>query len=185
MVTLGLDEVGRGSWAGPLVAGAVVLGRPIKGLKDSKLLTRAQRLELSKKIEENALAIGLGWVEPATIDKVGLTVSVRLAMQQALHAIEAQYDELIIDGNFNFFPNNEKAKAVIKADNFVPAVSAASIVAKVARDGFMIKMAKQYGKYGFDRHVGYGTALHQQMLKLHGICELHRRSFQPIRALSA
>src|SRR5438045_7638194 len=106
MITLGLDEVGRGSWAGPLVAGAVILDRPIRGLKDSKLLSRAQRRELSIKIEKNALAIGLGWVEPATIDEIGLTASVRLAMQQALAAIDMSYDELIIDGNINFFPDN-------------------------------------------------------------------------------
>lgn len=183
MVIVGIDEVGRGCWAGPLVAGAAILSRPIPGLKDSKKLSKKQREKLAVEIELEALAIGLGWVQPAEIDAIGLTAAVKLAMERAFAAITIAYDELIIDGNYNFFPENPKAKAVIKADDSVPAVSAASIVAKVARDNYMAKIAAKYPEYGFDRHVGYGTALHLERLKLHGVSNLHRRSFKPVRAL--
>ena len=180
---VGMDEVGRGCWAGPLVAGAVLLAQPIVGLKDSKLLTRRQREALDILIRGQTMAIGLGWVESVEIDEIGLTAAVRLAMERALQQIELEYDELIIDGNYNFFPDNPKAKAIIKADTTVPAVSAASIIAKVARDNYMREMALEYPQYGFEQHVGYGTALHLERLKLHGVSVLHRHSYKPIRAL--
>lgn len=183
MTIVGIDEVGRGCWAGPLVAGAVVLAEPIEGLADSKVLTKQQREKLAAQIQSEALAVGLGWVEPAELDAVGLTAAVGLAMQRALEQITVQFDEIIIDGNLNYFPNDPRATAVIKADASVGAVSAASIVAKVARDNYMSNVAHQkYPEYAFDRHVGYGTSLHQQMLKLYGICDIHRKSFRPIRA---
>jgi len=183
MVSIGIDEVGRGCWAGPVVAGAVSLGKPIAGLKDSKLLSKRQREKLAVEIELWALAFGIGWVEPAEVDEIGLSAAVGLAMQRALEQITLSYDEIIIDGNFNFLADNPKAKAIIKADNSVPAVSAASIIAKVARDQYMAGQAADYPGYGFERHVGYGTALHLEKLKLYGICDLHRRSFKPISAL--
>lgn len=183
MISVGIDEVGRGCWAGPLVAGAVILRQPIPGLKDSKQLSKKQRERLAAEIEVQALAFGLGWVSPQEIDELGLTPAVGLAMLRALEQIEDFHDEIIIDGHFNFLSDNPKARAVIKADASVPAVSAASIIAKVARDDYMAKVASQHPNYGFDKHVGYGTALHQERLKLHGVCELHRRSFKPIRAL--
>jgi ribonuclease HII len=183
MVTVGNDEVGRGCWAGPLVAGAVILNVSIDGLKDSKQLTKLQRGKLSQIIADEAAAVGLGWVWPQEIDAVGLTEAVRLAMQRALAEITLEHDAIIIDGSFNFLQNNPKSLAVIKADNSIPAVSAASIVAKVARDNFMHEVAVKYPEYGFDKHVGYGTSLHQQMLKLYGISDIHRKSFRPIQAL--
>jgi ribonuclease HII len=183
MRTVGIDEVGRGCWAGPVVAGAVILRQPIPGLKDSKKLKKAQREIFAELIRAEAAAVGLGWAGPEEVDSLGLTEAVRLAMQRALNQISADYDEVIIDGNFNFFPTNPKARAVIKADDTVPAVSAASIVAKVARDNYMAKIAAEYPGYGFESHVGYGTALHLERLKLHGISELHRRSFKPVQAL--
>lgn len=183
MVVVGVDEVGRGCWAGPLVAGAVILNAPIIGLKDSKKLTRSRREKLATEISDRAAATGLGWVEPLEIDEIGLTAAVKLAMARALEQIKVEYDELIIDGNFNFFPNNPKAKAVIKADDSVPAVSAASIIAKVARDDYMALAAERHPAYGFERHVGYGTALHAERLKLHGVSELHRLSYKPVAAL--
>src|SRR4051812_3988941 len=115
MIILGLDEVGRGSWAGPLVAGAATLVEPIEGLKDSKLLTRNRREQLAQIINERAI-VGLGWVQPAEIDAIGLTAAVKLAMQRALEQITIDYDELVIDGNYNFFPDNARARAAIKAD---------------------------------------------------------------------
>lgn len=182
MVIVGIDEVGRGCWAGPLVAGAVILQRPIKGLKDSKKLSKLQREKLADQIQIEALAIGLGWVWPAEIDRDGITESVRRAMELALKAINVPYDEVIIDGNINYMPAEPKARALIKADDLVPAASAASIVAKVARDKYMATTAvEQYPGYGFDKHVGYGTALHIQSLKLHGVTDIHRKSYKPIQ----
>jgi len=183
MITVGIDEVGRGCWAGPVVAGAVILNGPIAGLADSKQLSKRQRERLSAAIRVSAAAIGLGWVAPAELDEIGLTAAVGLAMRRALDQITAAYGEIIIDGNFNFLADKLNVKTIIKADATVPAVSAASIIAKVARDKYMADMTRQYPDYGFDSHVGYGTALHLEKLKLHGVSDLHRRSFKPVRAL--
>lgn len=182
---LGVDEVGRGCWAGPVVAGAVILAEPIKGLKDSKKLSKAQREKLDAEIRVSAVAFGLGWVPAEEIDKVGLTEAVRLAMERALAEITVAYNRLIIDGNYNFFPENPKSDAVVGADNSVPAVSAASIIAKVARDKYMADIARKFPEYGFETHVGYGTTAHQLALQANGLTELHRRCFKPIQAFIA
>lgn len=183
MITMGIDEVGRGCWAGPLVAGAVILGQDIAGLADSKKLSQTKRTLLSQEIMATS-HVGLGWVTPAEVDKLGLTEAVRLAMQRALSEITAPYDEIIIDGNYNFLPHDARARAVVKADGTVPAVSAASIVAKVARDHYMASEAHaQFPLYEFAKHVGYGTKLHQALLQRHGVSPLHRHSYKPIRAL--
>lgn len=183
MHIVGIDEVGRGCWAGPLVAGAVLLRTDVHGLKDSKKLSRAQREQLAKLISSSGAEMCLGWVSAAEIDAIGLTQAVRLAMERALQAITAEYDEVIVDGNFNFLEHLPKTKAVIKADDSVPAVSAASIVAKVARDNYMAEQAVRFAGYGFEKHVGYGTAAHLAALNELGITQLHRTSFKPIRAL--
>lgn len=182
---LGVDEVGRGCLAGPVVAGAVLLARPIVGVRDSKKLTRGQREKLDVRIRARAVAYGLGWAGVEEIDSLGLTAAVRLAMQRAVAAIgaEQEYDELIIDGNYNFLPSHPKSRCVIKADDSVSAVSAASIIAKVARDAYMREAALTYPGYFFERHVGYSTGAHFQALRELGICQLHRRSFAPIRAM--
>lgn len=181
MVTVGLDEVGRGCWAGPLVAGAVILSKDIAGLRDSKKLSKKQREALAEAIYEVA-SVGLGWVWPKEIDELGLTASVRLAMERALSEIQSKYDEIIIDGNINFFPHDPRARAIIKADDSVPAVSAASIVAKVARDNYMAGLGDSYAGYSFEKHVGYGTALHIAALKTLGVSDIHRTSYKPIQA---
>lgn len=183
MITVGIDEVGRGCWAGPVVAGAVILDKPISGLRDSKKLTRPRREMLAALIRAEARALGLGWATPSEVDDLGLTAAIRLAMGRALENITVRHDEIIIDGNFNFLPENPKVRIVVRADDTVPAVSAASIVAKVARDNYMAEIAAEYPDYGFPSHVGYGTALHLERLRLHGISDLHRRSFKPVRAL--
>ncbi len=183
MLIVGIDEVGRGCWAGPVVAGAVLLKVPLAGLKDSKLLSKKQRERLAAEIQLEALAIGIGWVDAATIDRVGITTAVKWAMERALEQITIEYDQIIVDGQYNFLTQYPKAQAIIKADASVPAVSAASIVAKVARDNYMAEIATNYPDYGFARHVGYGTALHLERLKLHGVSALHRRSFKPVQAL--
>ena len=180
---VGIDEVGRGCWAGPMVASAVILAFNIEGLKDSKKLSKRQRQHLDKQIRDKALAIGLGWVTPIEIDNYGLTKATTLAMKRALKQILINYDEIIIDGSINFLSPNPKSRALIKADSLIPAVSAASIVAKVARDNYMIKLAKKYPKYGFDEHVGYGTALHLNNLKSFGVSDIHRLSYKPIKLL--
>ena len=187
MVIVGIDEVGRGCWAGPLVAGAVILGQPIKGLRDSKKLSRAQREALTIEIKREAVAIGLGWVDPATIDAIGLSAAVKLAMERALAQISVAYDEIIIDGSYNFLAHLQRLtgpriKTLVKADDLIPAVSAASIMAKVARDTYMYELAHKYPGYGFESHVGYGTALHIAQLKLQGVTSEHRRSYKPIQA---
>ncbi len=185
MITVGIDEVGRGAWAGPLVVGAVILNpeQPIGGLMDSKLLLKNTRELLAGLINHQATAVGLGFVAPNEVDSLGLTAATTLACQRALEQISAAYDEIIIDGSINYLPNEPKARAVIKADNSIPAVSAASIVAKVARDQYMCELAQAHPLFGFDRHVGYGTLAHRQALKLHGITILHRKSFRPIQTL--
>lgn len=183
MNTVGIDEVGRGCWAGPLVAGAVILLRPINGLADSKVLSKKRRNDLSVEIFEHAI-VGLGWVWPEELDKGGITWAVKTAMERALAHISEPYDEIIIDGNLNFLTENPKSYAIIRADGSIPAVSAASIVAKVARDTYMEQEAHgMYPQYGFDKHVGYGTALHIASLEEHGVCELHRMSYKPIKKL--
>jgi ribonuclease HII len=183
MRTVGVDEVGRGCWAGPVVAGAVLLAEPITGLKDSKLLSKKRREALAAQIEIEAISYGLGWVDAATVDKVGITTAVKMAMEQAVAALTAEYDEIIIDGNLNFLAENPKATTLIKADMTVPAASAASILAKVARDRYMAEAAVKFPGYGFGAHVGYGTAAHIAALQELGICVLHRKSYKPIQKL--
>lgn len=190
MIVVGIDEVGRGCWAGPLVAGAVIMPADFSlptgalwRLGDSKVLSKKQRLLADLEIRKIALAIGIGWVDAAIIDKLGITNAVKLAMNRALIAINFNYDEVIIDGNYNFLAENSKTRALIKADATIPSVSAASIIAKVARDNYMSDIVEQYPGYGFEQHVGYGTALHANSLKQLGVSALHRRSFKPIKAL--
>jgi ribonuclease HII len=181
MITIGVDEVGRGCWAGPLVVGAVILDTPIAGLTDSKLLKPAKRQQLSLEIYASARAFGLGWVSAADVDKLGLTSAVRLAMERAVSSITIDADEIIVDGKYNFLAKDLRARTLIQADLTVPSVSAASIIAKVARDDWMAQAALDYPGYGFERHVGYGTKQHMTALQANGICEIHRKSYKPVQ----
>lgn len=182
---LGIDEVGRGPWAGPLVVGAVVLGGTvIEGLTDSKKLTKKQRERLDIEIREKAAGIGLGWVEVATIDEIGLSQALVLATKLAVEQITVPYHEIIIDGTINFLSSTAKGryvKTLKKADLLIPSVSAASIVAKVARDNFMAIQDDVYPGYGFKNHVGYGTAAHIAAIDKLGITPIHRLSFAPLQ----
>jgi ribonuclease HII len=185
---LGIDEVGRGPWAGPLVIGAVVLpdGLTIPELTDSKKLSAKKRVGLDALIRQQALGYGLGWVHAEELDTIGLSAALRLATIRAVEAVKAPYHEIIIDGTINFLEDTNKGQYVTtmaKADALVPAVSAASIIAKVARDAFMAEQDTLYTGYGFSKHVGYGTAAHQKALELYGVTPLHRRSFAPIKKL--
>lgn len=183
---LGIDEVGRGVWAGPLVVGAVVLGGvEIEGLNDSKLLSKKRREQLYDKIYASGAGIGLGWVTPAEIDEVGLSAALRLATKRAVHDVGASFHEIIIDGTVNFLaetPLEQYVTLMKKADQLVPSVSAASIVAKVARDRYMAEQDAVYPGYKFAQHVGYGTAVHRAALAELGVTPLHRRSVAPVRA---
>ena len=169
--------------AGPVVAGAVLLREPIPGLKDSKKLSKSARELLDSIIRVEALAYGLGWVPAEELDAIGLTAAVRLAMQRAVAAIHEPFEQIIIDGNYNFLAEDPRTVCVVKADDTVPAVSAASILAKVARDNYMHDMSREHPGYAFENHVGYGTAAHMAALQELGVSVLHRRSFAPIRAL--
>lgn len=187
---LGIDEVGRGPWAGPLVVGAVVLDpeKPIEGLTDSKKLSAAKRAALNLEINEKALAVGLGWVDSVEIDSIGLSEALRLATRRAVEEIKVPYHEIIIDGTINFLSDTGKGRFVTtmkKADLLIPGVSAASIVAKVARDDFMALQDNVYGDYGFASHVGYGTARHRKSIQELGLTPLHRNSFAPIAAIAS
>jgi ribonuclease HII len=187
LAILGIDEVGRGPWAGPLVVGACVLGdAKIDGLTDSKKLTAKKREKLDILIREQA-SFGLGWVSAEELDKIGLIAALRKATRDAAKQIEVPYHEIIIDGTINFLSDTKLSsyvQTIPKADFLVPEVSAASIIAKVARDNYMIKLAERFPNYGFEKHVGYGTAAHREALEKYGPCEEHRHSFKPIAELS-
>lgn len=183
---LGIDEVGRGPWAGPLVMGAVVLGCEIEGLTDSKKLSAKRRTELAAEIHKKAAAVGLGWVHAEEIDTLGLASTLYLACQRAVKEIDTlgvAYHEIIIDGTINLLKDTAKGAYVTtlkKADLLIPAVSAASIVAKVARDEYMARQEESYPDYGFAAHVGYGTAKHRAAIEKYGVTPLHRLSFAPL-----
>ncbi len=184
---VGIDEVGRGPWAGPLVFGAVVLGEAtIDGLTDSKKITKKKRDQLNIEIREHAAGFGIGWVSADEIDTIGLGPACELGCRRALEQITIPYTEIILDGTVNFLKNTGKGryvKTLKQADLLVPCVSAASIIAKVARDRFMEEQALVYPEYGFDSHVGYGTQKHLSALQEYGATPLHRKSFSPIQKI--
>lgn len=181
---LGIDEVGRGPWAGPLVVGAVVLGgSTIEGLTDSKKLTKKRREELDELIRQQSAGYGLGWVHADEIDEIGLGEALRLATRRAVEQVKTPYHEIIIDGTINLLANTTKGEYVTtlpKADLLVPSVSAASIIAKVARDNYMAEQDSMYEGYKFSSHVGYGTAAHRAAIEKNGVTPLHRLSFAPL-----
>ena len=193
MAILGIDEVGRGPLAGPLVVGAVILpeNKPdwVAELKDSKKLSVKKREKLNEVIRAEALATGLGWVKPAEIDELGISRALKLATRRAVKTVQKQhvaFSQIVIDGKVNFLQDTRLGKYVstmVKADDLVKEVSAASIIAKVARDNYMVMLAEKYPKYGFENHVGYGTAKHLAAIREFGICEEHRRSFEPIKSM--
>ena len=194
---LGIDEVGRGPYAGPLVIGACILGdwqnsenaEWIKKLTDSKKLSAKRREELYVLIKEKALAAATGWVSSAEIDEVGLSEALRLATRRAVEQIQktkVPFSEIIIDGTMNFLAGTKLEKYVStlkKGDFLVKEISAASILAKVERDNYMAKLDAVYPEYGFGKHVGYGTAAHQKAMEEFGLTPEHRRSFRPVREI--
>jgi ribonuclease HII len=177
---VGIDEVGRGAWAGPLVVGAVLLGgEAIEGLTDSKMLTKKMRERLDIEIRQKATGIGIGWVSAKQIDTIGLSAALKLASRRALACIRQEYQEIIIDGTIALI-DDPRVTLMKKADLLIPSVSAASIVAKVARDNYMKHVDGVFPGYKFTSHVGYGTAAHRNAIEEHGVTPLHRLSFAPL-----
>lgn len=180
----GMDEVGRGCLAGPLVAAIVVVsdeGQLIEGVRDSKKMTELQRVKLDPQIRETVDGFGIGEVTPSEVDGLGITSAVEMAMRRA-------YDELgdgnepgmlLVDGGFVKTSWCEH-KSVDNGDALHYSIAAASVIAKVFRDNLMRELAEKYPGYGFEKHVGYGTAVHMAALEELGPCEIHRRSFSPV-----
>ena len=195
---LGIDEVGRGPYAGPLVIGACILGdwqnsenaEWTEKLTDSKKLSAKRREELYILIKEKALATATGWVSSAEIDEIGLSEALRLATRRAVEQIQktkVPFSEIIIDGTMNFLVGTKLEKYVStlkKGDFLVKEISAASILAKVERDKYMVELDAVYPEYGFGKHVGYGTAAHQKAMGEFGLTPEHRRSFRPVREIA-
>lgn len=178
----GVDEVGRGCLAGPVVAAAVILdpNRPIKGLRDSKKLSAKKRDELAEEIKEKALAWSVAAMGPEVIDKINILQATLEAMKAAVEKLPVEPDFVQVDGNK--LPKWKwLSEAVVKGDDKVEWISAASIIAKTTRDAYMCKIAKLYPQYGFEHHVGYGTAEHIKALKAYGPTPIHRKTFAPVR----
>ncbi|MGB0721211.1 MAG: ribonuclease HII [Gammaproteobacteria bacterium] len=181
----GVDEVGRGPLIGPVVTAAVILDprRPIEGLNDSKKLSEARREVLAPLIRERALAWSLGRAEVEEIDELNILHATLLAMRRAVEGLAIVPDHVYIDGNRVPPGLACAATAVVKGDATVPSIAAASILAKVARDGEMCALHERIPEYGLDRHKGYPTATHLEALRRYGPSPWHRRSFRPVREL--
>lgn len=178
----GIDEAGRGPWAGPVVAAAVVLDprRIPTGLRDSKLLDPDERASLFDRIMSCA-AVGVGIADVARIDRENIYQATHWAMRQAVAGLPAPPDIALVDGNRAPGLAVETI-TIVDGDARVASIAAASIIAKVTRDRMMVECAVRFPVYGFEQHKGYGTPQHQEAIRRHGVCELHRRSFAPIRA---
>lgn len=178
----GVDEVGRGPLAGPVVAAAVILNprRPVSGLLDSKLLDASTREALDVQIRRHALAFCITEASVEEIDKINILHASMLAMQRAVAGLAIRPELVLVDGN-RYPIVDQPGAAIVKGDQRVQAISAASIIAKVARDRMMITLHDQYPQYGFAQHKGYPTAQHRLAIIEHGILHLHRRSFRPVR----
>ena len=177
----GVDEAGRGPLAGPVVAAAVILDdlKPIPGLADSKTLSARQRERLSEAIHARALCFSVAQASVEEIDQLNILQATLLAMRRAVMGLRLKPTKVLVDGNR--LPTLEiMAEAVVQGDRKVPAISAASILAKVARDRWCLEIDAEYPAYGFAAHKGYGTAQHLEALKRHGATPWHRRSFSPV-----
>ncbi|ACT58681.1 Ribonuclease H [Hirschia baltica ATCC 49814] len=179
----GVDEAGRGPWAGPVCAGAVILNplNPIAGLNDSKKLSEKKRDKLALLIKEYALCWSIGWASPEEIDELNIRQANHLAMQRAVQGLSIAPDLALIDGN-DAPPLDCRTETLIGGDGIEACISAASILAKTARDAKMVEYDLQYPDYGFAKHKGYGVKAHSDALKRIGPCPIHRMTFKPVRA---
>jgi ribonuclease HII len=183
-IICGVDEAGRGPLAGPVFAAAVILdpARPIAGLRDSKKLTEAKRDALARDIKANALAWAIAQCSEDEIDSLNILHASMLAMRRAVESLHMAPTLALIDGNrCPVMP--VRSEAIVKGDDKVPAISAASILAKTARDAALHVLHERYPAYGFNQHKGYPTELHLERLRLHGVSPIHRKSYAPVRAL--
>jgi ribonuclease HII len=187
----GIDEAGRGAWAGPLVAAAVVLPScdaeelaALAGVRDSKLLNPAQREVACAAVLAVAEDVGVGWVNADEIDVLGLTAGNELAMCRAVRALRQPPDHVLVDA-FRLRSLGVPQLPVIRGDRLCLSIAAASVVAKVYRDRWLAGLAIDFPAYGFDRHRGYGVAVHQQAIAEHGTLEIHRHSYAPLRLAAA
>lgn len=180
----GVDEVGRGPLAGPVVAAAVILdpARPVEGLRDSKKLTERRREILAEEIRCKALAWSLGRAEVHEIDDINILQASLLAMQRAVAGLSLAPELVLVDGN-RCPALDYPSQAVVKGDSLVPAISAASIIAKVSRDREMVELDAEYPGYGLARHKGYPSKLHLEALRTLGVTPIHRHSYAPVRRL--
>lgn len=181
-LTAGVDEVGRGPLAGAVITAAVILKAPIPGLADSKKLTPKKRHELSLQIKEQALAYAYGRADVEEIDRLNIHGATLLAMSRAVEALVIQPEYVLVDG-IHLPKLSMPAQAIVQGDSLVPEISAASILAKVLRDGEMDEMDLLYPGYGFAQHKGYPTVAHRKALIELGPCPTHRRSYAPVAAL--
>ncbi len=184
----GVDEAGRGPLAGPVVAGAVILDPKLAGarrtenkwwrkVRDAKLLSEKTRIELEKVIKDNALALAVGRVEAQTIDKINILEASLLAMRRAVMSLGVKPELLLVDGLFKIKKLAVAQEAIVKGDQKILSIAAASIIAKVYRDNLMKEMHQLYPRYGFDQHKGYATAQHWAMIARFGPCPIHRLHF--------
>ncbi len=180
----GVDEAGRGPLAGAVFAAAVILHpeRPISGLADSKKLSEKKRDFLAQRIRQDALAWAVAWAEVEEIDHINILQASLLAMGRAVAALSVTPTKVVVDG-LHCPPLPMASEAVVKGDSKVAEISAASILAKTARDAEMRRLNQGFPQYGFDRHKGYPTAEHLELLRLHGVSEVHRRSYAPVRKI--
>ena len=184
----GVDEAGRGPLAGPVVAAAVILDAndPIEGLDDSKKLTAARRTLLAAEIRRRALSWGVGWAAAKEIDEVNILAATMLAMRRAIVRLGVTPAGVQVDGNrlpnLTFGDFSIEGEAIVGGDGKIPAIGAASILAKTTRDGIMEFLDRIYPEYEFARHKGYGTRIHLERLRHYGPCAQHRASFAPVRA---
>lgn len=180
----GVDEAGRGPLAGPVTAAAVILdpSRPIDGLRDSKKLSEAQRNSLALEIKEKALAWSVAECSEAEIDELNILQATMLAMRRAVEGLKVQPTLALIDGN-RCPVMRVRSEAIVKGDDKVPAISAASILAKTARDHVLAQLHERYPQYALDQHKGYPTALHLERLREFGVSTIHRKSYAPVKAL--
>ncbi len=176
----GVDEVGRGCLAGPVVSAAVILNleHTIEGIDDSKKLTAKKRESLYEQITATALAYSVSIIDPQTIDRVNIYNATKIAMNEAIANLSIKPNLLLIDAMKLGSSINEIS--IIKGDSKSISIAAASIVAKVYRDNMMTEYAKQYPEYGFEKHKGYGTAVHLKAIEKHGITDIHRKTFKPV-----
>lgn len=184
----GLDEVGRGCFAGPVVVGAVIFPKGVilpEGVADSKLLKPRQREHLAQKIKAAALAWAVAEISVSKINQIGIGKSTQMAFRKSIKSLSKTPDFILIDAFYIKHLNRQRQKAVKDGDTICASISAASIIAKVHRDKLMKKLNVKYPNYGFARHKGYGTKAHQEAIKKYGLCRLHRKSFNLEKFLTA